>query len=606
MDKVAIYARVSTVDNQEYGRQISDLTKVINKHGYKDNQIEIFAEKLSGYNKERPELNKLLSEAENFKCIYISEISRLGRDPLHTRKIIDNLSERNIPVYVDSIKQSTINDDGSRNSIMSIILQVLIEFAHSEAETMKQRMHSGKIQAIKKEGIISTSNVAYGYKNVDSKLVIDDEEAPIVKMIFKMVTEGIGTYLISQKLNQLKIPTRRTKTHSSEGFKLRNTEIKITNFEWNDVTIRQIVKNTIYYGKMKFKAEKEIKDKDGNIITPAVYEYVDKPEIAIISEELYNKCNNIITSRITKGDATFTYLLKNLIYCGKCGKKYIGKYQPTTKAQKAYICLSNKRVNVCDNSAPHLFMVESVFYDMFSKIDLKKYIENPNDLKKILESDLDKITSEITSIKSELADKKSEQKRLIQLYTSTPSFKLETFNEINDKVSKEIETLSDKLLIKRDKELEIKEALLNYSEEFNTIDLLFKAKDNRQELRNIFKQMISKVYVNKIDYNYTLLTYFIKVNGITLLQNLKLVIDTKSVRKNPHTGERTYRYIEIKSIENEPVFNSENKLMNEDDVIDELKNVIDKTNNNPMNLYTHNWIVIDKENYIFMNKKLDE
>jgi len=61
--KVAIYARVSTSDGkQDYNRQIDDLTKVIKREGYSDNEIEIFAESISGYKKkdDRIEFKALL------------------------------------------------------------------------------------------------------------------------------------------------------------------------------------------------------------------------------------------------------------------------------------------------------------------------------------------------------------------------------------------------------------------------------------------------------------------------------------------------------------------------------------------------------------------
>ena len=49
MKKTAlIYARVSTIDRQDYSRQVNDLTELIVRHGFSENQIEVFAEKISG------------------------------------------------------------------------------------------------------------------------------------------------------------------------------------------------------------------------------------------------------------------------------------------------------------------------------------------------------------------------------------------------------------------------------------------------------------------------------------------------------------------------------------------------------------------------------
>jgi len=589
MNKVAIYARVSTVENQEYERQINDLTKVIKYHGYKDNQIEIFAEKLSGYNKERPELKKLINNASNYKCIYVSEISRLGRNPSHTRKIIDELIDKNIPIYIQSIGQSTIDSDGKRNGIMSIILQVLMEFADQEAQTMKIRMASGKLQAVK-DGIVSTSTPAYGYKNVDKQLTIDDDESEVVKMIFKLAKDGYGTRTIANKLNQLNIPTRRNKTLKGKGYKVKNTDVKsdASNIEWGDVTVRQIIKNPIYYGKRIYKGE-----------------LFNAP--AIIKEELYIEVNEAITDRTTKGDAIYTYLLKNLMICGVCGRKYYGKYQPTSKASKKYECTSRIKGHNCGNSAPHLFYLESIFYNMFLSTDITQYIENPNDIKATLESDIDKLNNEIEAIKSEKSKKTEEQNRLIQLFT-IGSFDLDKLNEMNEGITKEIKIIDDKLSLQKDKLIELKISLSNYDEETTSNEMLINAKENRQELRNIFKQLIDKVIVNKINDTYTLLTFYAKVKGVSIKNPLKIFIDTKATRKNPHTGDKTFKYLTTLSLKNDPIFNDEFILQNSiKDIEIELKEMVQIANNQSQTKtkLPYQFEYVPKENYLYINEKLD-
>src|SRR3954463_16102703 len=110
MGRVAIYARVSTLDKQDYQRQISDCKTAIGTK-YTENNIEIFAEQISGYkeNESRPQLSKLLSLIENdptyFSKIYCTELSRLGRDPRSTRKMLDDLTDKKIPVFITSINR---------------------------------------------------------------------------------------------------------------------------------------------------------------------------------------------------------------------------------------------------------------------------------------------------------------------------------------------------------------------------------------------------------------------------------------------------------------------------------------------------------------------
>lgn len=588
MDKVAIYARVSTEDKQFYDRQVSDLTKDILTHGYKDNQISIYAEKISGYKKERPELNKLLVEVDNYKCIYVTEISRLGRNPKHTREIVDTLIEKKIPIYIKSIGQFTINPDGKRNSIMSIILQVLMEFAHQEAETMKERMKSGKLEKITKQGIVPTSNPAYGYKNVDKKLVIDEEEAEVVKMIYKMALDGNGSYVIAQKLNQMNIPTRLNKTHKNKGVKMRNTEMKMdaSKIQWNDVTVRQILKNPIYIGNGIFRG--------------VIYK---APQL--IKEEVQKQCIETISNRSTKNDTLYTYLLKNLIYCGICGGKYIGVYQPTKKGSKVYKCLCNKVRMECKNLPINLSLVETLFYDIFISTDLTQFVSNPNDIKKTLEKELDNISTELISLKINLNEKENEEKRILKLIISGKHNE-DLLNQLDEDNKMEINTLKKNIGIKKKKELELKQSLLNYNENFNSVDLIKNAKENRIELRNIFRQLISKIIINKLNDGYALLTFYPKLNGVDIKQPVNLIVDIKSVRKNPHTGERKYRYISNLNISIIPIIKN-GITINLKEIIGQALYVISIANKQSLTTtqLPYQFKIVDKENYIYMDEKID-
>ena len=268
MTKIAIYARVSTVLLQTFERQVNDLTTLIIEHQSKKDinfdakkDIETYAEKISGFKKntERPELTKLLNKIEEdpstYSGVYISEISRLGRDPNDTRKVLDRLTELGVPVYIDTIKQFTI-ENGVRNASMNIVIQILMEFASAEAEQTKIRMKSGKLDKVKM-GRTAGNNQAYGYTANDKKmLVINPSEAEVVKQIFEMYSQGKGTQIIADTLNQKGIPTRlasveskkTTMTYEKTGIVKDRKSIK-----WDGNTVLNMLKNTSYKGQRKFK-----------------------------------------------------------------------------------------------------------------------------------------------------------------------------------------------------------------------------------------------------------------------------------------------------------------------------------------------------------------
>lgn len=561
MNKVAIYARVSTIDNQEYNRQISDLTKVINNKGYNENQIEIFAEKLSGYDKERPQLNKLISEADNYDCIYISEISRLGRNPSHTRKIIDDLTEKKIPIYIQSIGQSTLNPDGSRNSIMSIILQVLMEFAHSEAETMKTRMKSGKLEAVK-SGKVAGNNQAYGFANVDKMQVIDEDEAMVVEKIFQLYIEGKGTRVIAGILNDMKIPTRLAKTHKDKTVSYEKTGIEKLGADilWDGNTILQILKNPIYKGIRIFKGEKIVIK-------------------GIISEEIWEQANTIRTTKTHRNYLTsYTYLLKDICYCGKCGKKYLGTYNEKN-GNEFYRCVSFlKKGQQCGNSGININLIESVIYhQLIQSENLLKYLDNPNDIINQIKEELKDAEVQLKLNSNQLTSKKNELERLLDLYIKDSKYKIELYSKKEIEISNEIQTLENKISILKKQIFDKKLTITNYDKQSASKEMLLNSKSNRTELQTIYKQFINKIYILALNKRFTLIILEIKLNNILMPNTLKLIIDVKKSRKRGKVLSKSYEYIAITKMENDPIFKNNILLNNISDIEEELNHLYFQT-----------------------------
>lgn len=612
MKEVALFARVSTLDNQEYDRQITDLTKVIISDGYTKDQIEIFAEKVSGYkkNEDRPELTRLFNMVEkdgkSIKAIYVTEVSRLGRNPRLTKDTIERFCELKIPIKISNPSLCTLNNDGTRNNIVAIMLSIAIEFSDIEAKTIKTRMKSGKRQRVV-DGKFSTPNNPYGYTNDDNGFVmIDEDESEIIKMIFDKYQEGIGAKVIAQTLNEMNIPTKFNKTRTNKVMKF-NGEHSPTAGEdiiWSDTVIFQILKNTIYYGKRKYKtadAVTEIVNDKKVIITPADYDYVDTP--AIISKEQFDLCTEL---RTTKTDRQFfgkhEYLLKDLMRCGICGKKYMGRYIPTK--DKVYICTSKlKKGQACGNSSINISLIESVIYDQVSKTDsLMKYLDNPNDILKKIKKELQLLEQNFKNENNELSSKKKQLENLIVTMSKSSNPNFQYFTKLDNELNASIKSIHEKIRSIQKDIFSKKTTIANYDQEIATKEMFAKAKENRTELTSILKQFIDKIIINNIDKNYILVNVFIKLKGLTLNTTLKLFIYSRGVRNFGGQKEKIYKYLALTKMINEPVYNFENKLMVESsEIFEEYKSIIKYAENDNVNIYPHKIVTIPKENWININ-----
>ncbi|MFD0964272.1 recombinase family protein [Pseudofulvibacter geojedonensis] len=148
MVPVAIFGRTSTLE-QDYQRQIVDMKNIANKFDYK--VVSVITEKISGAkkNEERLGVQQLLNEARagKFQKVLVTEVSRLGRNTLETLKLVEELHQLNISIYLHDLNSETLNENGEMNMQTEMMLHMLSLFAKNERRTTIARIRSGMAQA---------------------------------------------------------------------------------------------------------------------------------------------------------------------------------------------------------------------------------------------------------------------------------------------------------------------------------------------------------------------------------------------------------------------------------------------------------------------------
>ncbi|MFC2119390.1 recombinase family protein, partial [Bacteroidota bacterium] len=486
---------------------------------------------------DRPELerlDKIIEEKPDyFSCIYTSEISRIGRNPKQTRSIIDKWTDLGVPLYIQSLSQSTIGKDGKRNTNMSIILQVLIEYADLEAEIFKTRSKSGLLNSAKNGKAGGGLYLPYGYKKNRLKmLVVDSKESVIIKDIFKLYKEGNGIKAISNILNEKNVPTR---TNISYGNKKINFKIPKLGSEvrWSDKQIHDILQNPIYKGDRRFKEH-----------------LLSAP--AIIDKELFDNCNELLKNKRTRNiTSVYTYLLKDIMICGRCGRNYFGRFKPIQNGDKVYICSSKlKKGESCGNCGVNIKLIESVIYNELIHSDLVvKYVDSVRSIRSELESKIVKLRRQIKIDESNLNGKKEEVERLLIRYTKG-GVDDELFEKFEAKIKIEEESLKKKIrLAKKELRSNVK-TLEGFDISETTKQMMLKAKFDRNELQLIFQQLFTKLIINQLDANTVLVTAFFKVNEEELAFPAKYLLDIGGIRKKT----KEYRYMGMYKMDNEPTF----------------------------------------------------
>ena len=185
MKNIIAYVRVSTqgqVGDDVYGLEVQkqDVTKYC-----KDNNLNIVKwyveEGVSGATLDRPELNKLLSsEISNppIEAVVVAKTDRVARDVNLYYYIKYNLKKKNIELL-------SVQDDYSTYGAMGNIMEsIIVSFAEFEKNMITTRTSKGrKLKA--ETGGYAGGRTPFGYDSVEGNLVINEEEAEIVKIIFK-------------------------------------------------------------------------------------------------------------------------------------------------------------------------------------------------------------------------------------------------------------------------------------------------------------------------------------------------------------------------------------------------------------------------------------
>lgn len=150
MVAVAIFSRVST-KAQATDRQISELSEYAAGQRYQ--VVATLTETISGStkNEKRPVLQQLLALAMGGQLdkVLVSEVSRLGRSTVEVLKVLEQLKELGVSVFVLNYRLETITA-GKPNPLTQFMLTMLADLARMEKETLKERINSGIEEAQRK------------------------------------------------------------------------------------------------------------------------------------------------------------------------------------------------------------------------------------------------------------------------------------------------------------------------------------------------------------------------------------------------------------------------------------------------------------------------
>ncbi|MCH4825555.1 recombinase family protein [Planococcus halocryophilus] len=483
--KVALYVRVSTEEQATEGYSIAGQIQILrdycNKNDFK--VVKIYKDEgISGKSTERPSLQELLEDSKhnNFDMVMVWKVSRLSRKQVDFLNILDHFQKNNIKLY-------SYSDNIDASTPMGIaMLQMLGTFSELERNMIVENVKMGMTQRAK-EGKWNGGSVL-GYSSKEKKLVINENEAYIIRYIFDLYVSGKGFKSIANQLNH-------------EGYMTKRK----ANFSTN--SIRQIIMNPIYSGLIRFNQYEDwnVKKREGKSENIVLVKGEHQP---IISNEVWEKSQVLFIQRSSKPAKTFTgnFPLTTLLRCPKCGQGMIGHKSKKGKNSNEYLryyqCgnFHYKGSAVCKSNLLNADLVEEFVF---------KRLEEITSQPTVLESIVEKVNDRISKLKNPIKAKQTNiEERIFNTEKNIKKFLsiIENSDNPPDSILEKLNELDNekKILLEQMKEIEyelgrpiIKEVSLEQIQQVLSMFSKILPNISHEKQKNLLHSIINKITVNE-------------------------------------------------------------------------------------------------------------
>lgn len=480
MKNAAVYIRVSTDEQARDGYSLDAQLKAIKKYAQNndiliDPQYIFSDEGISGRKAEkRPAFMEMIKQAKSkpkkFDIILVHKFDRFSRNR-EDSVVYKSLLKKEYGIPVISISEP-LDPDDKMSVIMEAFLEAMAEYysLNLSGEVKKGQMekHSrGELQ----------TNPSFGYDVNNNKLVINEDEAQIVKMIFEQYAiDNISVMEIARNVNELDIKTKR-------GCKFENR------------TINYILNNPVYIGKLRYTPGRKnsYNFDDPNTIL------VDGKHEAIISIDLWNSTqlklakNNKWKKPKQHIDTNPKHWVKGLVRCKGCGCTMVtnGKTKLRCNGYNKGKCPNSSTLNITE------------VYDLI--INNIKDIMNNGTINHIVPSKTERKESNQYSIIQKQLEQLSEKERRIKEAYQDGIDTLDEYKENKNIIMREKIKLQDKLknVEKPDSNSHKKEIIENGKKVYEILQ------DDNISIRE--KNEIAHILINKVEFdseNNTLELYY--------------------------------------------------------------------------------------------------
>ena len=439
--RVTFYARVSTDSNEQLNslnNQVTYYEGFIKQNSAWEYVPGYLDEGLSGIStRKRENFHRMVDDAKacKFDLIVTKEISRFARNTLDSIQYTRDLLGAGVAVFFQNDGVNTLEEDSElRLSIMSSIAQ-------DELRKLSSRVKFGHQQAIK-DGVVLGNSRIFGYIKDKGRLVIDEQEAVMVRKLFELYATG------NYSMKQIENIFWEDGYRNNHGKKISHTTMSsmISNPKYKGYYVGNKVKVIdMFTKKQKFLPPEEwvmFKDETGEIVP------------AIVSEQLWEQANAVLRKRSEdvknrQGKCNYQNLLTAKLYCMCCGSPYYRKDGKDRKGNltSKWIC-SGKIKNgaaSCESIALYEEEIKPLLLEVFqdTKLEAEALIKIYTDLYAEMTGD-DSLRKQVETQKRILELAEQKKTKLLE-YNVTGRISEADFIKMSDQCNVEIKKAQEEL-----------------------------------------------------------------------------------------------------------------------------------------------------------------
>lgn len=500
LKRVAAYCRVSTDSEdqlQSYRSQVRYYTDLIN--GNNDwTMAGIYAdESITGTQiDKRVDFQRLINDCMNgdIDMIITKSISRFARNTLDTLKYVRKLKEVNVAVFFEEENINTLTMDGE------LLLVILSSVAQQEVENISANVKKGLKMKMQRGELVGFQGcLGYDYNPDDKSISINEEEAEIIRYIFKRYLEGAGGSVICRELENLGYKTPRGKS------------------KWSATTVLGIIKNEKYKGDIlmgkTFTVDPISKRRLDNYGEEDKF-YIKDHHEEIISVEDFDKAQEIRLKRAKNRNTVVSkdgkrekysrkYAFSSLLECGFCGANLSRRswHSKTEYNKTMWQCVvgTKKGKKFCPES-------KGIEEEAIEKAFVESYRQLTSNNQDIVDEFLLRVEATLNDNSLEKSIKKLDKEVSSLLLKQDSLVDLRLENKIDEKIYEEKYVSLQNKYLEKSKEKEILEFNLKNNNDIKKRMKEFKKILESNEVLNefdrfVFESIVEKVIVGEIDEN---------------------------------------------------------------------------------------------------------